>query len=462
MNTIHLKNRKRKINTNQNLFMQKEITIVGAGLAGSEAALQLALRGWKVKLCEMRPGQMTPAHQTDRCAELVCSNSLKSLRTDTAAGLLKHELKLLGCKLLDIALDTAVPAGHALAVDRDIFAETVTKQIEANTNISLLREEVKDIPDGLAILAGGPLTSDSLMQNLTRRLGEQHLYFFDAIAPIVSADSLDESTVFVKSRYDKGEADYLNCPFTREEYLEFVDALQKGEKHAVHEFENELFHDVSFRFYENCMPVEELARRGVDTLRFGVLRPVGLEDPRTGRRPYAVMQLRAENKDRTAFNLVGCQTMLKYGAQKEVFRKIPGLQNAEFLRFGSIHRNSYLNSPELLNDNLSLKALPNIWLAGQFCGVEGYTESIAMGLLVALIIDYSITNENTLFPLPETTIMGQLWRRLITPSEQRFQPVNANFGLLPELINIDRSKKKTELANKALEDLSVWIKTYQE
>jgi methylenetetrahydrofolate--tRNA-(uracil-5-)-methyltransferase len=349
-----------------------------------------------------------------------------------------------------------------LAVDRDAFADAVTKQIEANKNIALIREEVKDIPAGNVILAGGPLTSDILMQSLIKRFGEQYLYFFDAIAPIVSADSLDMNIVFEKSRYDKGEADYLNCPFTKEEYLEFVEALQNGEKHTAHEFENELFHDVSFRFYENCMPVEELARRGVDTLRFGVLRPVGLEDPRTNRRAYAVMQLRAENKDRTAFNLVGCQTMLKYGVQKEVFRKIPGLQNAEFLRYGSIHRNSYLNSPELLNDNLSLKAMPNVWLAGQFSGVEGYTESIAMGLLAATIIDYSATHGDAMFPLPETTVMGQFWRRLITPAEQRFQPVNANFGLLPELHNVDRSKKKTELANRSLEDLSVWIKTHQE
>lgn len=442
--------------------MQKEISIIGAGLAGCEAALQLASRDWKVRLYEMRPNVMTPAHKSANCAELVCSNSLKSLRTDTAAGLLKQELKMLGCKLLEIAMDNAVPAGHALAVDRDAFAEAVTKLIESTENITLIREEMPDIPDGNVILAGGPLTSDALMQSLITRLGEQHLYFFDAIAPIVSADSLDRSIVFDKSRYDKGEADYLNCPFTKEEYLEFVQALQNGEKHEAHEFENAMFHDVRFRFYENCMPVEELARRGVDTLRFGVLRPVGLEDPRTGRRPYAVMQLRAENKDRTAFNLVGCQTMLKYGVQKDVFRKIPGMQNAEFLRYGSIHRNSYLNSPELLNDNLSLKEMPKVWLAGQFSGVEGYTESISMGMLVALIIDYSFSHDEAMFPLPESTVLGQFWRRLITPSEQRFQPVNANFGLLPELINVDKSKKKTEYAERSLRDLDAWIKSNQE
>ena len=436
--------------------MNKETTIVGAGLAGCEAALQLADKGWQVTLYEMRPGKMTPAHQTDKCAELVCSNSLKSLRTDTAAGLLKEELKLLDCKLLQIAMENSVPAGHALAVDREVFAQKVTDIITSHPQITLIRREITDIPDGKVILAGGPLTSDALMQSLIQHLGEQHLYFFDAIAPIVSADSLDRSIVFDKSRYDKGEADYLNCPFTKEEYLEFVTALQNGEKHTAHEFENEFWHDLNFHFYENCMPIEELARRGTDTLRFGVLRPVGLEDPRTNRRPYAVLQLRSENKDRTAFNLVGCQTMLKYGAQKDIFRKIPGLQKAEFLRYGSIHRNSYLNSPEVLNANLSLKKLPEVWLAGQFSGVEGYTESIAMGLLVSMIIENQAKTESEMPILPESTVLGQFWRRLITPSEQRFQPVNANFGLLPELIGVDRKDKKRELVNRAMKDLSEW------
>lgn len=441
------------------LMTNKTITIVGAGLAGSEAALQLAERGWEVSLYEMRPERMTPAHQTDKCAELVCSNSLKSLRTDTAAGLLKEELKLLNCKLLQIALDKAVPAGHALAVDRDAFAGEVTRKIEASSNITLIREEITAIPKDPTILAGGPLTSDALMQAMIEQLGEQHLYFFDAIAPIVSADSLDRSVVFEKSRYNKGDADYLNCPFTKEEYLDFVSALLEGEKHTAHEFENAFFKDLNFRFYENCMPIEELARRGTETLRFGVMRPVGLEDARTGKRAYAVLQLRAENRNRTAFNLVGCQTMLKYGAQKEIFRKIPGLNGAEFLRYGSIHRNSYLNSPALLQPNLALKALPDVWLAGQFCGVEGYTESIGMGLLVALIIDSEFDKgKDSGFYLPETTVLGQLWKRLITASEQRFQPVNANFGLLPELIGVDKKNKKQEYAIRAFNDLQNWIK----
>lgn len=415
----------------------------------------------------MRPGKMTPAHQTDKCAELVCSNSLKSTRTDTAAGLLKAEMKLLDCKLLNIAFENSVPAGHALAVNRDAFAEQVTSLLEENPHIELIREEITTIPEGIVILAGGPLTSDALMHDLIQKLGEEHLYFFDAIAPIVSADSLDRSIIFDKSRYDKGEADYLNCPFNKEEYIAFVTALQQGEKHTAHEFENEFFHELNFRFYENCMPIEELARRGIDTLRFGVLRPVGLDDPRTGRRPYAVMQLRAENKDRTAFNLVGCQTMLKYGVQKEIFRLIPGMEKVEFLRYGSIHRNAYLNSPELLNKNLSLKAMPTVCLAGQFSGVEGYTESIAMGLLVSIIIDKEMgtdksecstseTDRSVCCTLPESTIMGQFWRRLITPSEQRFTPVNANFGLMPELIGVHKSEKKAGYVSRSIKDLEEW------
>jgi methylenetetrahydrofolate--tRNA-(uracil-5-)-methyltransferase len=437
--------------------MRKRITIIGAGLAGSEAALQLADKGWSVKLYEMRPDRMTPAHQTGECAELVCSNSLKSTRTDTAAGLLKAELKLLNCKLLDIAFETAVPAGHALAVDRAAFAEKVTTLLETHPNIELIRAEVTEIPEGIVILAGGPLTSDALMQTLIEKLGEQHLYFFDAIAPIVSADSLDRSIIFDKSRYDKGEADYLNCPFNKEEYLAFVEALQQGEKHTAHEFEDEFFKELNFRFYENCLPIEELAKRGIDTLRFGVLKPVGLEDPRTGRRPYAVLQLRAENNDRTAFNLVGCQTMLKYSVQKEIFRLIPGMEQAEFLRFGSIHRNAYLNAPALLNENLSLKAIPDVWLAGQFSGVEGYTESIAMGLLVSIIINKEYNaGRGACATMPESTILGQFWRKLITPSEHRFQPVNANFGLMPELIGIDKKNKKAEYVNRSLRDLQQW------
>ena len=416
--------------------MKHEISIIGAGLSGCEAALQLAERGYQVKLYEMRPGRQTEAHQTGLLAELVCSNSLKSTRLDTASGLLKAEMHILGCQLLPIAQDCNVPAGHALAVDRALFATRVTSEIEANPNIQLFREELTELPAGKVILATGPLSSEAMMHHLRGLLGEDHLFFFDAIAPIIDADSIDLDKVYAKARYDKGEPDYLNCAFERDEYYRFVDALLEGEKHEAHEFEDAFFSDDNFKFYENCIPIEELARRGKDTLRHGVMRPMGLEVPSTGQKAFAVLQLRAENSDRTAYNLVGCQTMLRYPEQKRVFKLIPGLENADFLRYGSIHRNSYLNSPQILNENLSLKANEDVWIAGQLSGVEGYVECIATGLLIAGIITGEITS------LPEETIMGQLWQRLITlPHKNGFSPVNANFGILPALDNPPRDKK---------------------
>lgn len=420
--------------------MKKEITIIGAGLAGSEAALQLADRGWEVRLCEMRPGTQTPAHETALPAELVCSNSLKSLRLDTASGLLKAEMELLGSRLLPLAKECMVPAGQALAVNRQLFAEKVNAEILAQPLISLIREEVTELPPGLCILASGPLTSDRLMHSLSTRLGDEHLYFFDAIAPVVDAGSLDMTRIYAKDRYDKGDPDYLNCPFEKDEYYAFCEALLAGEKHEAHEFENAFFHDLRFSFYENCMPVEEIARRGIDSLRHGVMKPMGLESPFTGKKPFAVLQLRAENLERTSYNLVGCQTMLRYPEQQRIFRMVPGLENAEFHRFGSIHRNSYLNAPAILNPDLSLKAAPNVFIAGQLSGVEGYVESIATAILVAGILDSGLPL------LPPETILGQLWRHLISPAETRFQPMNANFGILPELENAPRDKKlKKEL-----------------
>lgn len=414
--------------------MKKEIVIIGGGLAGCEAALYLAEQGWKITLYEMRPGVQTPAHETGNLAELVCSNSLKSTRLDTASGLLKAEINTLGGKLLKIAESCSVPAGHALAVDRDRFAQKVEETISGNPRISLIREEVTELPDGPAILATGPLTSDAMMQALATALGEEHLYFFDAIAPIVDADSIDHTKIYRKDRYDKGDADYLNCAFNKDEYYRFVEALEAGEKHAAHEFENEFFTGVKFSFYENCMPIEELARRGKDTLRHGVMRPMGLETP-DGKKPFAVLQLRSENLDNTAYNLVGCQTMLRQGCQKEVFRLIPGLENAEFLRYGSIHRNAFLNSPQLLAENMSFVKMPQLYLAGQLAGVEGYVECIGSGLLVAKIISEGLQL------LPEVSILGQLWRHLISPDNARFQPMNANFGILPKLENEPRDKK---------------------
>ncbi len=414
--------------------MDKEVKIIGGGLAGCEAALYLADQGWKVSLFEMRPEVQTPAHETAYLAELVCSNSLKSMRLDTASGLLKAEINALGGKLLKIAEKASVPAGHALAVDRISFSAKVEQAVVNNPLISVTRGEIKTLPTGKSILATGPLTSDTMMKALGTTLGEEHLYFFDAIAPIVDAESINTEKVYRKDRYDKGDADYLNCAFDKDEYYRFVEALCAGEKHAAHEFENEFFAGINFSFYENCMPIEELARRGKDTLRHGVMRPMGLETP-DGKKPFAVLQLRAENLDRTAYNLVGCQTMLRQGFQKEIFRLIPGLEQAEFLRYGSIHRNAYLNSPLVLNMDLSFIKMPDIYLAGQLAGVEGYVECIGSGLLVAKILNGELTE------LPEETILGQLWRHLTVPQNGKFQPMNANFGILPKLENEPRDKK---------------------
>ncbi len=418
-----------------------EIKIIGAGLAGSEVALCLAEMGISVNLLEMRPLRMTPAHGTDLAAELVCSNSLKSDLLDTASGLLKEELRLLGSRLLPIAQSCAVPAGHALAVDRLLFAQKVTQILQNHPRIRITRQEVTELPAECSILCAGPLVSDSLARSLQEVVGESQLSFFDAIAPIVSAESIDSAKVYAKDRYDKGEPDYLNCAFTREEYYRFVDALLEGEQHQAREFENEFFREVDFNYYENCTPIEELARRGRETLRHGVMRPMGLE--RDGVKPFAVLQLRAENKDRTAFNLVGCQTMLRYPEQQRIFRLIPGLERAEFLRFGSIHRNSYLNAPRVLAPNLTLRNARHIFVAGQLAGVEGYVECMGMGLLVAKILGEGIGM------LPPQTILGQIWRRLIDPEQKNFQPVNANFGILPALDDDVRDKKlKKQLYSK--------------
>ncbi|MDY0151957.1 MAG: methylenetetrahydrofolate--tRNA-(uracil(54)-C(5))-methyltransferase (FADH(2)-oxidizing) TrmFO [Candidatus Cloacimonas sp.] len=415
--------------------MEKRITIIGGGLAGCEAALCLAESGWKVSLYEMRPLVNTPAHTTEYLAELVCSNSLKSTRLDTASGLLKAEIKSLGGHLLQLAESCTAPAGHALAVDRLLFSQKVEEAIAQQNNITVIRQEVTQLPDTIAILATGPLTSDAMMSSLRGALGEEHLYFFDAIAPIIDSASIDYSKVYKKDRYDKGDADYLNCAFTREEYYSFVAALLEGEKHEAHEFENEFFAGIKFTYYENCIPIEEIARRGIDSLRHGVLKPMGLETPE-GKKPFAVLQLRAENADRTSYNLVGCQTMLRYGSQKDIFRLIPGLEQAEFLRYGSIHRNAFLHSPAVLNPDFSFKQMPHLYLAGQLSGVEGYVECIASGVLVAKAIAEGLQM------LPEETIIGQLWRHLCIPKDGKFQPMNANFGILPRLENEPREKKE--------------------
>ncbi len=428
----------------------KKINIVGAGLAGCELALNFAESGWKVKLFEMKPLMYSEAHTLDSFAELVCSNSLKSILPTTGSGLLKKEMELLGSKLIPIAIKNRVPAGNALAVDRDKFSEEVTQLIKDNTNIEIIQKEFTQIDDELTVLATGPLTSSSLLEAIIPYLDDENLYFFDAIAPIIEKDSLDFSKAYYKTRYDKGDPDYINCPFSKEEYYNFVEALNQAEKHEAKEFENKFFQDLKFKFYENCTPIEELARRGKDTLRFGVLKPVGLEDPKTDRRPFAVLQLRIENFSKSAYNLVGCQTMLKYGEQKRVFSLIPGLENAKFLRYGSIHRNTYINAPEVLNNNLSLKKKANVYIAGQLSGVEGYVESIFSGLLI-----YHIIN-NGLETLPETTIAGQLWRYLNTP-QKNFLPMNANFGLVPPVEMRDKKAKKQFYADRSIEDLKKFL-----
>lgn len=430
--------------------MNKHVHIIGGGLSGCEAALQLSDMGWEVSLYEMRPIVQTPAHKSDSLAELVCSNSLKSFRLDTGAGLLKAELELLGCRLLEVAKENSVPAGQALAVDRELFANAVQERILKDENIHLIRAEVTSIPEGKCIVASGPLTSDRLMSNLAGILGDNQLFFFDAIAPIIDADSIDFTKVYAKTRYDKGEADYLNCAFSKDEYLSFVQALLEGDKHEAREFENEFFSELNFSFYENCIPIEELAKRGIDTLRHGVMRPMGLEAPGSDDKPFAVIQLRAENKDKTAYNLVGCQTMLRYPEQRRIFRLIPGLENADFLRFGSIHRNSYLNAPMIFNPDLSLKTNHEVFIAGQLAGVEGYMESIATGLLVAQIIGGKLKE------LPQETILGQIWRRLIDiPQKRRFSPVNANFGILPagDTRMGNKKQKRLLLAERSLDYL---------
>ncbi len=401
------------------------ITIIGGGLAGSEAAWQAAKRGIRVRLYEMRPLRMTPAHKTDLLAELVCSNSLRSNDPLSAPGLLKTELHMAGSIIMEAALHSEVPAGSALAVDRTLFSSYITEKLRSHHLIEIIHEEINEIPDGYCIIATGPLTSDALSEALKRLLSEEHLYFYDAIAPIVDAETIDFSKVFRASRYGKGGDDYLNCPMNKEEYERFYNALIEADIVAKRDFED-------MKVFEGCMPIEIMARRGHDTLRFGPMKPVGLIDPRTNKEPYAVVQLRIENRDRTAYNIVGFQTRLKWPEQKQVFRMIPGLENAEFLRYGSIHRNTFINSPLFLNKDLSLKIKDSIYLAGQITGVEGYIESTAMGLIAGINLSRRIKGLSFV-PVPPDTAHGSLIR-YITESEPRgFQPSNINFALLPPL-----------------------------
>ncbi len=435
---------------------RSRVQIVGGGLAGSEAAFQLAELGYDVVLHEMRPVRGTEAHKTDRLAELVCSNTFKSTEVTNAHGLLKAEMRLLGSMILRAADEARVAAGSALGVDRDVFSETVHRWVTSHPRITVVREEVTALPE-VGIVATGPLTSDALADAIRASLGLDGLAFYDAIAPIVGRESIDDGIVFRASRYGKEtmegadtEGAYLNCPFTREEYDAFLDALGTADQFTAHEFDK-------VPYFEGCMPVEEIARRGRDTLRFGPMKPVGLVDPRTGREAYAVAQLRMEDRAGQMWNLVGFQTRLRIPEQQRVFRMIPGLAGAEFLRFGSIHRNSYLNSPGALSPHLALRDAPTTMFAGQLTGVEGYTESTATGILAAINMARQLEGDEVVIP-PPTTMLGALCRYLREADPKHFQPMNANFGLMEELPQRVRDKrvKREMLAERALGEMARW------
>ena len=433
------------------------IRIIGAGLAGTEAAWQCARRGIPVELYEMRPVRQTLAHQTAQFAELVCSNSLKSDSENTAPWLLKEEMRRAGSLLMEIARQTAVPAGHALAVDRDRFSEAVTAAIEREPLIRVVREEVTriDETDGITLIASGPLTSDALAAEIGRLSGSEQLYFYDSISPIVEADSIDRERVYMAARYDKGTADYINCPMTQEEYDRFLDALLEAQSVEAKDWEK-------LNYFEGCLPIEEIARRGRDTLRFGPMKPVGLRDPKTGKTPYAVVQLRQENLRADSYNLVGFQNHLKFGEQARVLRLIPGLENAKFLRYGQIHRNTYINGPTLLRETLQMKQHPNVLFAGQISGVEGYVESIATGLLAGVQVACVATGAETMAP-PRATAFGALVNYICHAESKSFQPANITFDLLlPLNEEIRRRVRDKKLRHKmvcerALEELEGWM-----
>jgi methylenetetrahydrofolate--tRNA-(uracil-5-)-methyltransferase len=444
--------------------LQEPIHIIGGGLAGSEAAWQIARRGLRSVLHEMRPARCTPAHQTDGLAELVCSNSLKSEQESTAPWLLKEELRRLDSLLLEAARKARIPGGHALTVDREVFSTEVTVAIASEPLVELRREEVTAIPeDAIVIVASGPLTSDALAKEIARLTGSDRLFFYDSISPIVDADSVDMDTAFWASRYGKsadGTADYLNCPLDREQYESFVDELLKAQAVPAHIEED------NTPYFEACLPIEELARRGRDTLRFGPMKPVGLADPRTGKRPYAVVQLRQENLRVRSFNLVGFQNHLKFAEQARILRMIPGLQNAEFLRFGQIHRNTYIDAPALLTPTLQLRARPEVLFAGQISGVEGYVEAIAMGLMAGLHAS-ALAAGGAPRALPRETALGSLCHYVSGADAGHYQPANITFDLLPQLdettryrLRHDKQARHAEVCRRALEALEDYRRCY--
>lgn len=408
------------------------VTVIGAGLAGCEAAWQLANAGINVRLCEMKPAKYTPAHKYSGFAELVCSNSLKASRVNSAAGLLKEEMRRLGSLTVPCAVETAVPAGGALAVDRTLFSDLVTEKIHSHPNIEICSGEVTEIPEGNVIIASGPLTSDALAESI-KKISGGYLSFYDAAAPIVTFESINMERAFFGARYGRGDDDYINCPFTKEEYLEFYNAIVSAESAPLHDFDapQELHNkNDSFTVYEGCMPIEVLAKRGEETMRYGAMKPVGLNDPVTNRRPYAVVQLRKENSSGTMYNIVGFQTNLKFGEQKRVFSLIPGLENAEFVRYGVMHRNSFLNSPKLLDADFSLRSDRRIFFAGQITGVEGYMESAASGIMAGINMTRKLSGKDSLI-LPTDTMIGALSHYISDESVTDFQPMGANMGILP-------------------------------
>ncbi len=428
------------------------VTIIGGGLAGCEAAWQVAERGCAVNLIDMKPQNFSPAHQSEKLAELVCSNSLRSNDLTSAVGLLKEEMKRCNSLIIRIAHETEVPAGKALAVDRDKFASRITEIMEQHPLIEITRKEIQEIPPLSStpiILATGPLTSDSLAESLAHLTGEKRLAFYDAIAPIVAAESLNMDIIYCKSRYDDGPGDYLNCPMDKETYLNFIDELGKADYMPLKDFED-------VKYFEGCLPIEVIRSRGDDTLRFGPMKPVGLADPSTGEDPYAVVQLRKENRDGTTYNMVGFQTKLTYGEQERIFRLIPGMENAEFVRLGSIHRNTFVLSPELLHPSLQFKIRPDLLLAGQLSGVEGYVESAAMGLLAGINAARLIKDQAVVVP-PRETALGSLINHLTESGSARFQPSNINFGLFPSWEKKIRKKfRGQERADRALAALENW------
>lgn len=433
---------------------KKSVNVIGAGLAGSEAAWQIAKRGISVKLYEMKPNKKSPAHKSDDFAELVCSNSLRSNSLTNAVGLLKEEMRRLDSIIIDSADNCSVPAGGALAVDRDLFAKEITLKLKNNPLIEVIEEEISEIPSGITIIATGPLTSDDLAKSIGNLIGDDYLYFYDAAAPIIEKDSIDFNKVFIASRYDKGDAAYINCPMSEDEFNIFYEELINAETAELKNFEKKIF-------FEGCMPVEAIGKRGRQTLLFGPMKPVGLPDPKTGKEAHAVLQLRQDNAEGTLYNIVGFQTHLKWGEQKRIISLIPGLENAEIVRFGVMHRNTYLNSPKLMKATYQFKERENLFFAGQITGVEGYVESAASGMLAGINAALICNGEQPI-EFPKETVLGSMAHYITSANTKKFQPMNANFGLLPALPNRIRDKKERYLkvSERALDQLLKFSQDY--